>query len=310
MLDALRDFVAVATLGSFSKAARAQDVAVSSMTRRIDALEADLGAKLFNRSTRVLSLTEAGEEFLPRARYIASEAEDAWHAVAALHAEPRGTLRVTAPVAFCRAHIAPAMGTFLLKYPLLNVELLASDDMLDLTSARLDMAIRIGVLPDSDLQAIRLAPQCRIACASPAYLARRGTPRTPLDLLRHNCLTTHTLPAPSGWWRFEGVNGNRPLAVNGSFKSNDSNSLMQAALAGVGILHVASWLLSPEIIAGNLVPLFCDHPSMFMPEDAAIHAVRLSGRAQAAKTTLFTEHLREVIGEPPYWDEALRRSLR
>lgn len=309
MIEALRDFVSVATLGSFSSAARQQNVAVSSITRRIEGLETELRAKLFNRSTRVLSLTQAGQELLPRARDILAEYDDARNAVAALHAEPRGILRVTAPTAFARLHLAPAMGGFLQRYPLLNVELATSDEMFDLATDRLDVAIRVGMLPDSDMVAAHLAPQYRIVCASPAYLARRGTPGRPEDLLQHDCLNKHFGRVPSGWWTFQGVNGSRPLPVQGSFRSNDTPSLLQAAIAGVGIVHLTSWLVSTEIASGALVPLFMDLPG-YSTRQAGIYAVRLSGRSQAAKTTLFIEHLRETFGSPPYWDAVFGGTLR
>ncbi|NYE24814.1 LysR family transcriptional regulator [Pigmentiphaga litoralis] len=309
MIEALRDFVSVATLGSFSGAARQQNVAVSSITRRIEGLETELRAKLFNRSTRVLTLTEAGQELLPRARDILAEVDDARDAVSALHAEPRGTLRVTAPTAFSRLHIAPALGSFLARYPLLNVELATSDEVFDLATDRIDVAIRVGLLPDSDLIAAQLAPQHRIVCASPAYLARRGTPKTPEDLLQHDCLNKHFGPVPSGWWTFAGINGYRPLPVQGSFRSNDTPSLLQAAVAGVGIVHLTSWLVSTEIASGTLVPLFMDLPG-YSTRQSAIYAVRLSGRSQATKTTLFIDHLRERIGSPPYWDAVFGPALR
>ncbi|WP_394780082.1 LysR substrate-binding domain-containing protein [Undibacterium sp.] len=305
MIDALHMFVSVVELGNFSRAAKAQDLAVSSVTRKIDWLEAELGASLFNRSNRLLHLTDAGEKFLPRARTILAELAEARDAVSELYAEPRGVLSVSAPATFGRRHVAMAVGSFLQRYPLLEVDLQVSDRIVDLAAERVDVAIRIGVLPDSDLQATRLAPQRRVACASPAYLARCGIPAKPEELLQHNCLTMQSAAGRIGWWRFHGVNGNKPLPIKGSLRSDDSDALMQAALAGLGIAHLATWLVSDDIAAGRLLPLFTGellHPPL---TDSAIHAVRVPGRSPA-KAKLFIEHLRACFGtdtDTPYWEQ-------
>ena len=176
MLDAIRTFVEVATERSFTAVAKRRDVAVSSVTRKIDALEAELGVKLLARSSRSLVLTDAGEQFLPRARNIVSEMDDAKHGLADLHADPRGLLTVTAPAAFGRRHVVPAIAEFLERYPSIEIDLHLSDERVDLMTQRVDVAIRIGLLPDSDLVATRLAPSRRLACASPDYLTRHGRP--------------------------------------------------------------------------------------------------------------------------------------
>ena len=198
MLDAIRTFIDVATQRSFTAVAKRQDVAVSSVTRKIDALEAELGVKLLARSSRALVLTDAGEQFLPRARHIVSEMDDAKHGLADLHADPRGLLTVTAPAAFGRRHIVPAMAAFLERYPLVEIDMHLSDERVDLTAQRVDVAIRIGILPDSDLVATPLAPSKRWVCASPAYLAQHGQPATPEQLVNHHCLT-YASATPPGW---------------------------------------------------------------------------------------------------------------
>ena len=182
MIDLLATFVAVAAAANFSKVARAQRVAVSSVARAIDALEADLGTKLFHRSSRRLILTDAGELFLPRAGAMLAELASARDSLANLGTEPRGVLTVTAPALFGRQHVAPVVIDFLRQYPLLEVELHASDEIVDLTERRVDVAIRIGALPSSDLVATQLAVIHRLVCASPEYLARRGRPATPSEL--------------------------------------------------------------------------------------------------------------------------------
>lgn len=301
MLEDLPTFVAVAAAESFSKVARTQGVAVSSVTRKIDALEAELGTKLFSRSPRRLVLTDAGAHLLPQARSILADLAEARESVVDLSAEPRGLLSVTAPNIFGRRHIVPAVISFLKRYPSLEIDLHLSDEIIDLAVRRVDVAIRMGVLPDSDLVATALAPVRRLACASPDYIARRGGPEQPIDLLDHDCLTADT-PVVSGWWTFPGVNRGLPLAVKGPFRSGDTEALLNAAIAGLGVVHLASWLVNDAIAAGQLVPLFPDSPAITGARAPAIHAVRMPGRSHAAKAKLFIAHLRETFGSPLHWD--------
>lgn len=310
MLDAIRLFLAVAEVGSLSRVAKLHALAVSSVSRKIDTLEAELGFQLFHRTSRMILLTDSGAEFLPRARLILQELEEAKTAMSALNADPQGLLTVTAPSIFGRLHLAPAVMSFLQSYPLMEIDLNVSDEILDLSVHRVDVAIRIGKLPDSDLIATRLAPFQRLVCASPRYLEKYGSPATPADLLTHNCLTVKgkhtTVP---GLWSFNGVNRNQPLAVRGSFSSNDIHFLLQAALDGVGIVHLASWLVSDAIVKGQLVCLFSDMPASAKIQPG-IHAVRMPGRSHAAKAQLFIAHLRATFGEPAYWDNAIAETLK
>jgi DNA-binding transcriptional LysR family regulator len=309
MFEALTTFVNVAATGSFSRIARQEDVAVSSITRRIDWLESELGAKLFSRSSRLLVLTDAGERFLPRARSLLADLSEAKDELVSLNAEPRGPLTVTAPSVFGRRWVSPAAIDFLAQYPLLELDLHLSDEVVDLRVRRVDVAIRIGSLPDSDLIATRIAPLRRLVCASPAYLERRGRPVAPGDLLQHDCLTAASAPAPPDWWRFDGVNRNRALPVRGTLRTDDTDTLLQAAVAGVGIVHLASWLVTEMIAAGRLVVLF---PNAQPPKGAvpAIHAVRMSGRSHTGKATLFIAHLRKAFGDPPLWERGLGMAQR
>jgi DNA-binding transcriptional LysR family regulator len=307
MFEALTTFVNVAATGSFSRVAKQEDVAVSSITRRIGGLESELGAKLFSRSSRRLLLTDAGERFLPRARGLLADLSEAKDGLVSLNAEPRGPLTVTAPSVFGRRWVSPAAIDFLALYPLLELDLHLSDEVVDLRARRVDVAIRMGSLPDSDLIATRIAPLRRLVCASPVYLKRRGWPVAPGELLQHNCLTVASAPAPADWWRFEGVNRNRALPVRGTLRTDDTDTLLQAAVAGVGIVHLASWLVTEMIVAGRLVVLF---PNAQPPKGAvpAIHAVRMSGRSHPGKATLFIAHLRKAFGDPPLWERGLGKA--
>jgi DNA-binding transcriptional LysR family regulator len=188
-----------------------------------------------------------------------------------------------------------------------------SDDVVDLQAQRVDVAVRIGVLQDSDLLATTLAPQRRVVVASPRYLARAGRPQAPLDLLQHNCLT-HAGPGHRvGWWTFHGVNDGKPLHVAGSLRSGDTDSLMRAALAGVGVAHLATWLVGNAVAAGRLVLLFDSELRDPPVSGSAIHAVRVAGRS-VRKSKLFVEHLKRELGvagnEPPLWERHFAAALR
>lgn len=302
MLDAIKTFIEVAADGNFTAVARRHDLAASSVARKIDMLEAGLGVKLLTRSSRAIRLTDAGEQFLPRARNIVAEMDDARQELADLQASPSGRLTITAPTAFGRRHVVPAIASFLRLYPLIDIELHLSDQRVDLMVQRIDVAVRIGILPDSELIATQLAPVKRLVCASQDYLDRHGRPATPEQLLDHNCLSYASSPLPPGWWRFPGVNRNVPLAVQGSLKTDDAEALLAAALAGIGIVHLPSWLISEVVAAGKLIVLFPDNPAAAKLPQPAIHAVRMPGRSHTAKAQLFIAHLKSCLGSPPYWD--------
>ena len=309
MIDALHTFLAVATTSSFSQVAKAQSVAVSSVTRKIDWLEAEIGTRLFHRSSRRVLLTDAGEQFVPRARNILSELAQAKDALATINADPRGQMTITAPTIFGRRHLAPVVASFLARYPMIEVDLHVSDALVDLAEQRVDVAIRIGKPMDSDLVGTELATLRLLVCASPAYLARQGRPATPEDLLQHDCITVVTGALAGPAWRFAGVRRGAALPVTGKLRTDDKDCALQAALAGIGIAHLASWVVSDDIVAGRLVPLFPDvqcPDAVVMP---TIHALRLPGRSYEAKARLFIAHLREQIGEVPYWDVAIERAL-
>ncbi len=306
MIDALTDFIAVAGARGFSQVAKEQGVAVSSVTRKIERLEAELGTRLFDRTSRRVVLTDAGEQFLPRARNILAELAEARDSLASLNADPRGLLTVTAPTTFGRLFVAPAIVSFLDRYPLIEVNLHVGDQYVDLAEQRVDVAIRIGALPDSELVSTRLAPMRLIACASPAYLARHGHPADPAALLAHNCIDVATGVAPASTWCFEGWNRNQPYKVRGNIRVDDKGSMRDVALAGGGVVHIASWLLSEHIASGRLVVLFPGIASPY-PKGAerAIHAVRMRGRSHDAKARLFIDHLRSTFGDVPVWDRVM-----
>jgi DNA-binding transcriptional LysR family regulator len=148
----------------------------------------------------------------------------------------------------------------------------------------------------------------RVACASPAYLARCGRPKTPEALVGHNCLTYVSAAHPAGWWCFAGVNRNAPLPVHSSFKTDDTEAMLVAAVAGIGIIHLASWMVHDKLVAGELVDLFPNAKAMPDRQSSAIYAVRMPGRSHVAKAQLFISHLKAHIGDPPYWDRKIVRA--
>lgn len=293
MIDEMRLFIAVVDAGSLSKAARMHDLAVSSVTRKIDQLEAELGAKLLLRNSRSMALTDAGQQFIVSARHILNELDDVKAALQDAQVDPRGLLTITAPSSYGRRYVLPAVMSFMRLYPQIEIELHLNDHMVDLVEQRVDVAIRMGLLPDSDLVATPLARIRRIACASPAYLNQYGWPLTPQDLLQHNCLTVAYLPVPAGWWSFSGINRGASLPVKGSFRSNDTEALLVGALDGVGIAHLADWLVSDKIASGELIPLLTEFE---LHSASAIHAVRLPGRSHNVRAKLFITHLKQALG--------------
>jgi len=292
MIEEMRVFLAVVDAGSLSRAARERDLAVSSVTRKIDQLESELGAKLLLRNSRSIRLTDAGQQFIVSARHILNELDDAKAALQDAISDPRGRLSVTAPSSYGRRYVLPAVISFMKLYPQIEVELHLNDHTVDLFDQRVDVAIRIGVLSDSDFIATPIAKIRRIACASPAYLEQHGRPLTPDDLLKHNCLTLVSPPVPAGWWAFSGVNNQASLPVKGGFRSDDTEALLAAALDGLGIVHLADWLVGDKIASGKLVPLLTEYE---ISSISAIHAVRLPGRSHNLRAKLFINHMKSQL---------------
>jgi len=301
MIENLRVFVSVAETCNFSVTARQLDVAVSSITRKIDALERELGTRLFIRGPRRLILTDSGEYFAKTAQHVIAELVEAKETLASRDGEPHGKLTVTAPGSFGRRHLTPAIRSFLEKNPHIEIDLYIGDALIDLSVQRIDVAIRIGNLESSDLVATTLAPLRRLACAAPSYLERFGHPTKPEDLLHHQCLSVTTMPLPTGWWCFPGVNRDQSLAVKGRFRSDDTDALLENAIAGHGIVHLASWMVGDPIAKGELVLLFPDL-KIAQASSGNICAVRLPGRSHQHKAKLFIDHLKREFGTPPYWD--------
>ncbi|MGJ4909890.1 LysR family transcriptional regulator [Bradyrhizobium sp. HKCCYLS2033] len=291
----------VAGSGSLSGAARLLGMSPTMVTKHLAALETRLGTKLFHRTTRRLTITEAGRRYLDLAERVLGDFEAAESAIAADRVEPRGLLRLNVPLAFGTRQIAPLLAGFAALYPGVSVELGLNDRLVDLIEEGWDLAIRIGTLKDSSLVARRLAPCRMMVCAAPSYLAAHGTPRTTADLGRHNCLGYTLAAAGPSRWRMGGKAA-VDVTVSGNLRANNGDALLAAALAGQGVIYQPTFIVGDEIRAGRLVPLTLEVP----PSDLlAVHAVYLPDRTPSAKVRAFIDHLAAAFAPEPPWDRDL-----
>ncbi|MFM7345954.1 MAG: LysR family transcriptional regulator [Tagaea sp.] len=305
---ALRTFVAVVNTGSFARAAAKLGLSRAMATKHVQTLEADLGARLLNRTTRKLSTTEAGRAFHARAERVLADLDEAEAAVADATASPRGLLRVAGPMSFGFRQLGPAIADFMTECPDMAIELSLNDRIVDLVDEGLDVAVRIGRLAESSLVARRLASARLVAVAAPAYLARKGTPKSPADLAWHDCLD-YTLSSTGPEWRFIDRNGRMASArVAGPLKANNGDVLLEAALAGRGIVLSTSFIAGPEIAAGRLVDVFAP---AWLGEELPIHAVYPAARHLSVKVRRFVDFLAARFAKAP-WEAGvqMRRSAK
>lgn len=300
-LTGLEVFAKVAAMGSLSAAGRALGMSQTMVTKHIAALETRLGVTLFHRTTRRLSITEAGRNYLEASARVLAELDAADSAVAADRFKPRGVLRLNAPVSFGARQIAPLLPEFARSHPEVSVDLGLNDRIVDLAEEGWDLAIRIGNLRDSSLIARRIAP-CRTAvCAAPSYLKAHGTPRRVADLASHNCLG-YTLSRTVGAerWVF-GAKGEIDVAVSGDLRANNGDALCAAAIAGQGVIYQPTFIVAYALRAGTLRTITLDVPTI---EFGGIYAVFLPDRNPPAKVRAFIEFLvGRFMPEPP-WDRA------
>ncbi|TNH04374.1 LysR family transcriptional regulator [Testudinibacter sp. TR-2022] len=255
--SALNVFHSVAETGSFSRTAQALDLAVSSVTRQIDNLEQALEVKLFSRSTRQISLTNAGVLYLEKTLPILDELAQANAALASELNEPQGKLKISFFLALTPI-IAPVLTAFAQRYPKIKLEVAASDEYVDFAADRVDLSVRIGQVDSPNVIAKRLFTHPRLLCASPAYLANCGTPQKPDDLLQHNCLA-YRANGQVQYWHFSKP-GHKPKSVrtDGTLIANSVALLKAYALANIGIIHLPEWLMVEELAEGRLIPILPD----------------------------------------------------
>jgi DNA-binding transcriptional LysR family regulator len=286
-------FARVVQDGGFSAAARNLDITPSAVSKLIARLETRLGTRLLVRTTRALTLTEEGEAFHHAALRILQELNEAEQEAAG--GAVRGRLRINTTIPFGTMFVAPAIPEFIARNPDLIVDLSFTDGIVDLVAEKTDVAIRMGNLPDSGLIARKLGQSRRVVCASPDYLARRGSPETPADLAYHDCLTFNFRRArPS--WPFRGHDRDIAQPVKGSIVVNNGETMKQMVLAGAGIARVGLFHVAEEIAAGRLIPVLED----FNPGDfELVHAVYVGGGPLPHRVRAFIEHMVVTLGDSP-----------
>ena len=296
-LSAIRTFIQIADQGSLTRAAEALDLSRAMVSRHLESLERWLGTRLLHRTTRRVSLSEAGQEALPRLRQMLELATDVQSIAGARRTEPTGKLRITTSLSFATSSLTQTMVEFQVRYPRIEIELLTIDRAVDLVGERIDLAVRITNHLDEGVVARRLATCRSVLCASPTYLKRRGPPQRPDDLASHECIT-HSFGTRAEY-RLRKAGRLTTVAVKGSISSNETLVLRQAALAGAGIAMLPTYFVRGDLAEGTLVRLLPDHE----PEPLGIHAVFLSRQHQPQPLKLLIDFLAERFGgEVAPWD--------
>jgi DNA-binding transcriptional LysR family regulator len=296
-LGDLEVFARVVTARSMSAAARELSLSPAVISKRIRRLEERLGVRLLQRTTRQLSLTQAGQDFYARVISILSSIEEAEAHVSNDASNVRGLLKVSAPTSFGRMHIAPHLKRFLDANPMVSVDLTLSDAFVDIVGEGLDLAVRIAELQDTSLVARRLGANHRILCASPSYLVEKGVPQSISDLQTHILVAHNT-----DHWRLEQGQEEVSVKVHGPLRTNSSEVVREALLAGVGIALRSTWDIGPELKSGALKRVL---PEWSGGRRVAIHAVYPSRRHMEQKVRVFVDFLAKLYGPTPYWDEGL-----
>lgn len=291
-------FVRIVESGGFSAAARALGMTPSAVSKLVARLEDRLGARLFRRTTRRLSLTQEGEAFYQHGARIVAEIAEAEQAVSQLGKEARGTLRVNAAVNFGHHQIEPILPAFLERHPAMRIDLILSDSYANLVEEEIDVAIRAGNLVDSTLVARKLCEFGRLIVATPEYLARHGTPQTPEDLKRHNCVMFGRQQPHLNNWTFNGPNGRYSIPVSGNVTANNGETVVQLALAGIGIARLAEFAAGAAVHEGRLVSLLKEqHYDDRLP----ISAVYLHPKHVLPKVRAFVDFLLARFQPKPPW---------
>lgn len=294
--EAMRTLVAAIDGGSLSAASRALKMPLPTVSRRVSDLEAYLGAQLLVRTSRKLLLTEAGEAFAATARRLLDDLNEAEKLASGEYRTPRGELLVTAPIMFGKLHLAPIVHEFLRVYPEVTVRLALSDHLIDLVESHIDVALRIGSLPDSDLVARRVGQIKWVVCASPDYLARRGEPGRPCEVINHDCIAFEGLQMDRNWLFGTGVAA-QSIAVRPKFSVNTADAVIDAAIAGLGLAQVLSYQSASAIRSGRLVAILATDAPPAMP----VQLVHRNQRSQPLKQRAFldfvTSRLKIILEE-------------
>ena len=297
LLDDLLSFIRVVEKGSFTDAADSLGCSKSIVSKRIARLEKNLGAKLLYRTTRSLTLTEVGGDFYKRGMQIGQDLEETIFQVSYAHSAPRGKIRLATPISFGTQHLAGCVADFMHRFPEIKVEFLLGNQYDDLYDNNLDLAIRIGSLPDSSLMARQLTVRAMRVCASPRYLKKHGIPREPKDLEQHNCLI-HYNSRTGNEWHLQGPDGkNQRIKVSGNFMASSSQALEQAAVSDLGIVMMPGYMMTNDIKAGRLQYLLTD----YCPKNIPVYAVYPPNRHLAPKIRSLVDYLVERFDQESYW---------
>ena len=299
-LKQIETLVAVAARGSLTAAAQAEGVAPAVIGRRIDALEERLGVKLLLRTTRKISLTHEGSAFLEDCQRLLADLANAEASVSAGGVKASGHLRVTAPAGFGRRHVAPLVPGFLAQHPEVSVSLNLSDRVVDIINEGFDCAVRVGDLADSRLVSLRLADNRRLCVAAPEYLKRAGTPKTPAELSRHQCLTLSSDASQTRGWAFVVDGELSHLRPGGRLDCSDGQVLHEWCLQGLGIAWRSTWEVEGDIAAGKLVAVLED----FAAPPNGIFAVFPQRKHLPLRVRLWIDFLKHSYGQPGYWGRA------
>lgn len=293
-LEAMEMFVRIVETGSFSTVARQLGTTQPTVSKQLTALEKRLGTRLLQRSTRKLSVTEAGQAFYQRCKHIVDEVRDAEGTLGQMNSTFGGRIHVNASITFGEMFLTPLVLQFQERYPDLSFELTVNDRFIDLLEEGVDVAIRIGRMNDSSLVARRLGSTRRVTVATPAYLEKHGTPRQPMDLGDHNCLLYSYL-STGNEWQFEGPGGEIRVRVSGSLMSNNGHMLLEAVRAGVGIAMGPDWLMHELLASGEIRAILPE----YAPKALDISAVYPSNRLLSAKVRAFIDFLQEEFAKIP-----------
>lgn len=293
-LTAMEVFVRIVETGSFSAVAREMGMTQPTVSKQLTALEKQLKTRLLNRSTRQLSLTEAGASYYESSKRIIDTVHEAEGNLGLLQTQLTGVLRVNSSIGLGQVYLGPLLLKFQEAHPGLSLDLSYSDRYVDLVEEGIDVAIRIGKLNDSTLAARRIGSSLRCVIATPEYLKRHGTPEVPQDLVNHNCLLYAYL-STGNEWTFNGRDGEIRVKVTGNFRSNNGEAIRQAVFANLGIAVSPDWLILRELEEGRLISLMPD----YAPPPAEINAVYPSARHVSAKVRAFTEFVRAEFQEIP-----------
>lgn len=301
-MDSLTDiavFAQVVDSGSFTAAAERLSLSKSVVSKYVTRLEDHLGARLLNRTTRRLSLTEVGRVFYERSQRGLQEIEQAEAEVSRLQDKPRGTLRLNTPMSFGIMHIAPALPEFHRRYPEISIDMNLDDRQVDVIEEGFDLSIRISELPDSALVARRLAPCRHVIVASTEYLERNGIPSTPEDLVQHNIISYRYQESAREWHFRSSDNRTITVPISGNVQMNNSLALREALLGGMGVTRTPTFVVGGDIQSGLLQPVLTSYEIL----EVSIYIVYPQRRHLSPKVRAFVEFLAERITDKPYWDK-------